>query len=231
MTTRASKGYVQKFHVDHFPRGTRVEIQVGFEAPFEANVMAVSSNGPNSWLIHTDANYPAAHSVSGFVTVNINHVKRILSRGAGSVVYKHQRLLDDEHKGNERRHRDLCLFAKKPKSAYVGTSLNSIISEVLRNHPAFRLGREAEYWIDIDRLLKSFAAQMPGKRSKGQHWLVIYDKKRLVRLLKQLIATHKVSRRKMQREEEEWIAKQLEADFDASYADCGTHEEVADALC
>lgn len=77
-----------RFNRGHFPVGTRCQVKV-FQNPLDGVVKSLKSNGPRSWVI--DVVYDGQTIVD---TVNITHVRKIYSRGAGNAVVIPWRVID-----------------------------------------------------------------------------------------------------------------------------------------
>lgn len=72
----------QYFNRGHFPEGTRCQVKV-FQDPLDGVVKSLHCNGPSSWII--DVLYDGQTTTDA---VNISHVRKIYSRGAGNAVVK-----------------------------------------------------------------------------------------------------------------------------------------------
>lgn len=196
------KGYLQKFHIGHFTKGTRVRIDVSFEPAYDANVQYVTSNGPNSWVIATDV--PCDTMPCGFKMLNIEHVKEVYAIAPGRVTFDPDQGYSDYH---DSQYRERAQYANKPRNNYVASSVAGLVSMLLNSHPAFRGSDEHEWVIDGDVLAEEFGKRMPGRQAKHCDWLRLYNKRHAVKVMKQLLAHNKVSRRKAEREYNEYMSE------------------------
>lgn len=76
------------FNYGHFPVGTVCEVKLHNKDPQLVTVTEIVSNGPNSYVIRTNAQRETR--AEDFLTVNINWVTRIVKRGPGTVTLAKQ---------------------------------------------------------------------------------------------------------------------------------------------
>lgn len=206
--SKKPKGYEQKFHVGHFTKGTHVMIDTGMSSGhFSAYVEDICANNPNSWVIFLDRPNPSregefANSDGGNRCFNICHVKKIWNRAEGRVTYHKY---DDPVAPWAGHYRDMVAQVQKPKGCYVASGAGNLVAMLLTWHPDFNNVHDREYLLDIDALVADFDRQLPGKRTHQCPWVEFFDKKRSVKLLRKLMAKHKMSRHQAQRKHDAYM--------------------------
>lgn len=123
---------------DHMPVGSRVRIQVGelpFNKPWEAVVTGHIRNGARSWVIKTDQPCEALKTETGR-SMHYSHVRQVLERGTGGVVW-----CENEYIKNESKRKPLTGLqynvSQKRKSEYFAETLYDLLHTIMNHHPAF----------------------------------------------------------------------------------------------
>ena len=191
-----------KFNRGHFPAGTRVVIDTGMKPAFEANVIAVESNGYDSWIVLLDQPCEIKGRHDAY---HISFVKKIIKRGEG----KENTFYYDVCPRKPESH----FYDGKSPNKYVGF-LHSLVSWKV-SQLTFNTSRDHQY--DMDKIV----AQLQ-HLCTGPYGSVCVNKKKFNRLVKQAMAQAKINRRKAQREYDEEINKAFYED-----ADYGTEDGFA----
>lgn len=195
------------FNRGHFPRGTRVVIDVGFssldqvekDTAFEAVVEKVEANGPDSWIVQvTGDNIP-----SSYPTFNIHHVKKILERGTlPDIPLEKPFKFEDFVRAPYWSKRKI-----KPRSQYQA-ALNPLINWLVIYSDM--LPRKSDHLYDLENIAKEMSKAFPQEEGR----LGLYNKKKFKRRLRQIMAHNKVSRSLEQRRMYEFYYDDMEKELD-----------------
>lgn len=233
-----------KFHTAHFPIGTIVEV----ESPFNKNplpmeqrnhpdeiygrnvetVAGIISNGPNSWLIQLASKSDLTEALDA---TNIDWVRRIISRGNGTLLPKDQAVVDQIKRDRaelfkRRGWKDpnptqlQLLSAPTYNNSYGIFDLRHFLNCYINEHPQYRTNGISDHLIDFDRLYELVSIQFPQFRPVIIGFKVhSINKKRFARVVKAAYAKSKTSRRKAEQLEALENQEQYEREFNFMYGD------------
>lgn len=186
-----------KFCTHHFPVGTVFEIKenVTFTNPQTIyTVTGIYRNGARSWVLETDT----LREHTGYAGYNIDHVKRIISRGTGEVKITagrrevdYQKVLREDQQRMEIQRpvkvrlggEEVTLFTPRKRNYNTGSMQTLLMLE------CHRLGMtHANSWIDYQRLISQvFLQTWCTHVTQNYCQITMVNKKRLRRWLKQNI--------------------------------------------
>lgn len=213
-----------KFNTHHFPVGTVFEINeaVQFNNPqTQFTVTGIYRNGAKSWVLETDT----LREHTGYAGYNIDHVKRIVSRGSGEVKllsYRHdedpvvrlrkdQQMMEIQRPVNVRRGgEEVCVFKPRKRNYNTGSMMTLLYLE------CHRLGMNpANSWIDYKRMISHiFMQTWCDQFAQNYCQVTMVNKKRLRRWLKQnvnrFLTPLKVALKAEEEEQEEYCKREME---------------------
>lgn len=207
---------------EHFPVGTVVILgdyqAVGDEFHFSSNgnarvtVIECVNNGPDNWLIRTDAWDP---SIERFHSFNFDHITGIVSRGSGPVkIYKH-------HKSTEKMPNFKVLISNNPlnKNRFYSYDTRDIVNHLIRESGLIKN-------LYIHQGFYEFFYKQTFVHKTGSKWTVIidFDKKKAKRFIRQNInrwikpmKVVRIEERIARTLEEEEYYRDMEAEWDRDF--------------
>lgn len=206
---------ISKFHIGHFPVGTVVEVECPCEVinkgdyihPGERykrkviTVVAVVPNGQDSYLLKA-----TEWSESGYdlYAINMGWVRRIVSRGIGKLTLEDQTKVEQFAKDREDRMKEIIPNWCKRKEVTLKSSTLPVNGNKYRfNHdPGFvalwmhergYLNPDQQHLYDMEYIWEQL---LPHFNVTGGWWAIYtIPKKKFARIMKQVIAKAKISRR------------------------------------
>jgi hypothetical protein len=167
VTRYADKAPLRKWHPEHIPPGSVVELGGGVsKAGQQVTVQSVVTIEPNSYMLQTDE-YSRIGSYPYRLCFNLGHVERIVTRGNGEVARPTaaRSLLHDLRESGPthatliscQREAERVLFSDVERQgkqwAVPGNAHAFVLKYVLVYLPAHRISHNLEYQLDTYRLL------------------------------------------------------------------------------
>jgi hypothetical protein len=215
-----SKIEKNKFNIGHTPIGTVAEFSVITMKPVIATVTAIQTNGPNSFILTTDA----PGNVTEFQSFNISWVSKIIKRGTGGTKITHDRYgrEDDLQKEFEELYE---LGARKSKSQYANMYMRHLVVRVAEKYTNDTM------WLDMDKLMDLvFSSGILTVKSIGEYnRYVLVNKQKLNKLIKRNINRCLANRRKAQLAEDKENQELYERDYAFDLRDMLDRDEEDDA--
>lgn len=194
------KEKVREFNRGHFPRGTSVSIRPFPKEPaIDTVVLACTSNGYDSWIVHTMARRENGEQY----VANICHVKEIFLRGPDCNMRSEYKLPTDHHQS--------IFWPGKHHSNYCG-SVSALVSYLIDKIAA----NEPDHLYDVDAILREVRTRLP-RNEFSQFDFIEIGKRKLQKIVKAAMQRNRTGRRKAQheydKEMDELFRDDNEADF------------------
>lgn len=202
---------------EHAPVGSVVRYESSGKK--ELNQVTVTGhywNGPQSWIILTDDVCPILGGDSK-ASFNGSWLREIVSRGDGGVYFRNdldaRKWATDEYL---RTQKELPAGFKRP-GQYASTSPHNIIRYVLSTHPSFAYvgGPDMHIYNYIDDIVAAAVDRFDCAQLVGNYYCGYrINKKKLVKLLKRLIARTKLPRARLQKESDDLDREIMDRDME-----------------
>lgn len=203
----------RKWNFAHFPAGTVVKVAEEIQRIYnntEFTVAHVSKNGPDSYVITTDAQGVCTE----FASFNIDHVEAIISRGTGKTgLHEHVAYPSVYERGLQKHH-------SRYASRYPNGLVYDVAAQFITN----------DMQIDIDALSQHLVATGVLQHVSTEYLFqadVSANKKKLKRAIRRCINRFCVNHRKSQKDEDAYYADSCKESYASCYASC---EENIDDL-
>lgn len=202
---------------EHMPVGSVIQVCVGdpefaHNKPWTATVTGHAYNGPRSIVVITDQPCEVMKKKTGR-TVNICHVKHVLSRGTGGVQWERP-TLDGQLMPNGK----LLDASGKKKTEYCADSVLDLVNILLSTHPAFAYANPNQHMYRPYNLTGSLGKLGRTFYGDGVHGFVV-DKKKFKKALHAALVRGKRSRMEAQKKEDKLYEKMYEQDMESMFED------------